>query len=240
MSGAWPDWSGALGPLVPDDEVPESLRTLLRATTDLDPSVFHRLSPVPTDASRRAAVLMVFGAEPDVLLQLRADTLGAHAGQVSFPGGGAEPVDADPVATALREAEEEVGLAPSAVRPVSVLPPLYVPVSRFQVTPVLAHWVREQPVRAVDPAETVAVARIPLSYLVDPANRCSVRVRGGFLSPAFLVPGMLVWGFTAGLLSALLGIGGWEVGWDTSDVRELDDAWRAVRALPPLTGRMQA
>jgi hypothetical protein len=129
------------------------------------------------------------------------------------------------VGTALREAEEETGVDPTGVRPVAVLPELFVPVSSFAVTPVLAHWVKPSPVRAVDLAETAAVARVAVADLVDPANRFQVRRPGGpWVGPAFEVDTLFVWGFTAGLLSALLTLGGWERDWDRSNVRDLDVA----------------
>lgn len=216
------------GPLVEPEDAPEWLRPLIKVSGEVDSATFTRFAP-PRDAdSRNAAVLVLFGdasAGPDVLLLRRADTLGAHAGQVAFPGGGHEPGDNGPVDTALREAEEETGVEPDGVRPVAVLPELYVPVSRFAVTPVLAHWQRSSPVWPVDPAETAAVARISLADLADPANRFHVRKPGvGWKGPAFEVDGMFVWGFTAGLLSVLLSLGGWERPWDHADVRDLDVA----------------
>lgn len=221
------------GPLVDPAGVPAWLRTLVEATADLDLDAFRRLSP-PAVQARDAAVLILFGEQarhgPDVLLQLRAGGTSAHSGQVAFPGGAAEPEDAGPVATALREAVEETGVDPSGVRPVAVLPRLHIPVSGFHVTPVLAHWVRPSRVWAVDPAETAAVARVPVSVLADPANRFQVRHPMGFVGPAFGLPGMLVWGFTAGVLTMVLAAGGWEKPWDTSDVRDLEQAWEAVGA----------
>jgi 8-oxo-dGTP pyrophosphatase MutT (NUDIX family) len=219
------------GPLVDPADVPDWMRKLLLGTADLDEEMFRRLSP-PDDAElREAAVLIALAeqdGEPDVLLQLRADGLGAHAGQVAFPGGSREPGDDGPIATALREAEEETGLIPSGVRPVALLPGLFVPVSGFRVRPVLAHWHTPSPVHAADPAESAAVARVPIATLADPANRFQVGHPSGFVGPAFAAPGMLVWGFTAGLMTALLSLGGWERPWDTSDVRDLDVAWRSI------------
>ncbi|WP_026422905.1 NUDIX hydrolase [Actinokineospora inagensis] len=221
----------AHGPLVDPRDLPGWLRPVVAATADLDLSLWRRFA-APGPGSRDAAVLMLLGETadhgPDLLFQLRADTGGNHSGQVAFPGGGTEPNDDDAVATALREAEEETGLDPAGVLPVALLPQLHVPVSGFNVTPVLAYWVRPSPVRAVDPAETQAVARIPIAHLADPANRFRVRHTGGYVGPAFAAPGMLVWGFTAGLLTMLLSVGGWERPWDTADVRDLDAAWRAV------------
>lgn len=226
------------GPLVDPDTVPDWLAKLVAATADLDQARFRRLSPAG-GGGRSASVLMLFGegrSGPDVLLLRRADTLGSHAGQVAFPGGGAEPGDGGPIGTALREATEEVGLDPAGVRPVALLPRLHVPVSGFDVTPVLAHWTDQSEVHAVDPGETAAVARVSIAHLTDPAHRIQVHHSSGFVSPAYLAPGMLIWGFTAGLLTVLLELGGWDRPWDTGDVRELDDAWRTALAWRPGTG----
>ncbi|WP_170191907.1 NUDIX hydrolase [Saccharothrix syringae] len=204
---------------------------LLKATAEIDARAFTRISAPPPGTGRAAAVLVLFGEGPDgpdVLLLRRADTLGSHPGQVAFPGGAADPTDDGPVDTALREAFEETGVLREGVRPLATLPELYVPVSGFVVTPVLAHWARPSPVAPVDPAETAAVARVPVAHLADPANRFRVRHQAGYVGPAFSAPGMLVWGFTAGLLSGLLALGGWERPWDTSDVRDLDLALRAT------------
>jgi 8-oxo-dGTP pyrophosphatase MutT (NUDIX family) len=216
-----------IGPLVDPDSVPDWLRPLVEISGELDSKAFTRFSPPEDVYPRPASVLVLFGERergPDILLLRRADTLGSHAGQVAFPGGGADDGDGGPVGTALREAEEETGVDPSGVRPLAVLPELFVPVSGFAVTPVLAHWETPSPVRAVDFAETAAVARVAVADLVDPANRFQVRRASSWVGPAFEVDGMFVWGFTAGLLSVLLGLGGWERDWERSDVRDLDVA----------------
>jgi 8-oxo-dGTP pyrophosphatase MutT (NUDIX family) len=225
-------WDYQPGPLVDLDTVPDWLVPVAAGTADMDTSFFRHLQP-PAGGGRRAAVLALFGSEspdagPDVLLLRRADTLGSHPGQVAFPGGGAEPGDNGPVGTALREAVEEVGVDLAGVRPVALLPKLFVPVSGFEVTPVLAHWTTPSAVRAVDPGETAAVARLPISHLVDPANRLLVRHVSGFVSPAYLAPDMLIWGFTAGVLTALLRIGGWDRPWDDAVEYDLETAWRVA------------
>lgn len=219
------------GPLVDPATTPAWLRPVVEASADLDPAMFRRISP-PTENARDAAVLILFGEHeahgPDVLLQLRASSGGAHSGQVAFPGGSSEPEDGGPVATALREAVEETGLDPAGVRPVAMLPQLHIPVSRFHVTPVVAHWEKPSRVWAVDPAESAAVARAPVADLADPANRFMCRHPSGFTGPAFALPGMLVWGFTAALMTLLLELGGWAKPWDGTDIRDLDAAWRSV------------
>jgi 8-oxo-dGTP pyrophosphatase MutT (NUDIX family) len=154
----------------------------------------------------------------------------SHPGQVSFPGGAIDDTDASPTAAALREAEEETGLDPAGVVPLALLPELYLPPSGFVVTPVLAHWADPSAVHAVDPGETAAVVRAPLAHLTDTAHRLRVGHPSGFTGPAFSVAGLLVWGFTGGLLSALLDLGGWARPWDTTRVLDLGDAWSAARS----------
>jgi 8-oxo-dGTP pyrophosphatase MutT (NUDIX family) len=217
------------------ERAPGWLHPLLQNVRDADAATLshHRIPPPPT-GGRRAAVLVLFGEDPahgpDVLLVERASTLRNHAGQVAFPGGSADQEDRDAVATALREAEEETGVEPSGVAPLAVLPDLFIPPSGFMVTPVVAHWERPVAVHAVDTGETAAVVRVPLSALVDPANRFRVRNPSGTSGPAFAVAGLLVWGFTGGLLSALLDLGGWARPWDTTRMHDLGAAWSAARA----------
>jgi 8-oxo-dGTP pyrophosphatase MutT (NUDIX family) len=197
----------------------------------LDPS---RILADPLTA-RHAAVLVLFGVldsapsqaagpvgrDLDVLLQRRSETLGHHPGQISFPGGGVEGFDNDITATALREAVEETGLDPSGVEILGTLPELPVPVSNNLVTPVLGWWTRVSQVAAVDQRESVEVFRVPVSDLLDPANRATVEhLRNGrtFRTPAFTVHGVLVWGFTAIVLSRLFDELGWTVPWDHSRI----------------------
>lgn len=172
--------------------------------------------PLP-GGGRPSAVLILLGeelpGEPDVVVLERAADMRHHAGQPAFPGGAAEPEDAGPAATALREANEEIGLDPASALVLATLPPLWIPVSRFEVTPVLAWWLSEHPVSPRDPGEVARVERIPLAELADPANRVRVRHSSGFVGSAFRVRGMLIWGFTAGVLDALLTMGGWARPW---------------------------
>ncbi|GAY10886.1 CoA pyrophosphatase [Pseudonocardia sp. N23] len=202
---------------------PGWLRPLLDGVRDFDPMDVGARRIPPAQGGRRAAVLVLFGHGPDgpdVLLAERSSDLRNHAGQVAFPGGGIDPGDSGPVGAALREAEEETGLDPAGVVPLTTLADLFVPPSGYVVTPVVAHWAEPSAVHAADPGETARVARVPLATLADPANRVRVRHPSGGSGPAFQVEGLLVWGFTGGLLSALLHAGGWEVPWKA--VRTLD------------------
>nr|WP_245663924.1 CoA pyrophosphatase [Nocardia arthritidis] len=195
-----------------------------------------------TSKPRQAAVLVLFGGSPEpdpaapgglpadaeVLLTQRASTMRQHRGQVAFPGGAVDLGDAGPIDTALREACEETGLDRSGVEPFAVLPKLFVPPSRFDVTPVVAYWRTPGAVGVVDQSETERVVRVPLAQLLDPANRFLVRSPMGYQSPAFQVDGMLVWGLTGGILAGISRACGWDRAWDHGDVRDLETALAAV------------
>ena len=208
-----------------DVVLPDWLQPVADAATSIRPEQLSRFLP-PDEGGRQSAVLMLFGEGPDgpdLLLIQRASTVSSHAGQPAFPGGAVDDTDADVVAAALREAEEETGLDPAGVHVFATLPALWLPPSGFVVTPVLGWWREESPVGVVDAGEVESVVRVPLAELLDPANRVSVSHPSGFVGPAFEVRGLLVWGFTAGLLSRLLAIAGLERPWDTSVVRPLPD-----------------
>ncbi|MBK8731248.1 MAG: CoA pyrophosphatase [Tetrasphaera sp.] len=179
---------------------------------------FREFAP-PPGTLRRSAVLVLFaprgpGGEEAVVLTERAHTLRSHPGQVSFPGGTIDPTDRGPVAAALREAEEEVGITPASVDVVTTIPELYLRPSSNAVTPVVGWWPTPGTVRAVDPAEVARAALVPVSELVDPANRFMVTHPLGYKGPGFRAGGLYVWGFTAMLLSVLLAESGLAVPWD--------------------------
>jgi len=185
----------------------------------------------PDDANpREGAVLMLFGegpSGPDVLLTERSHTMRSQPGQISFPGGGMDPDDDDAVATAMREAEEEVGLSPEGVEILAALPRLWLPPSNYAVTPVMAWWARPTPVHAVDPAEVHAVFRIPISELLDPEHRVTFTHPIGYSSPGFLIgpdKSLILWGFTAGILNKLFDYVGMTIPWDESRTQELPDS----------------
>jgi 8-oxo-dGTP pyrophosphatase MutT (NUDIX family) len=118
-----------------------------------------------------AAVLVpvVDRAEPGVILTLRPDTMRKHPGQISFPGGRIDPGDDGPIAAALREAEEEIGLPPACVEVVGIAD-RYVTVTGFEVTPVVGIVPPDLALRP-HPGEVAAVFEAPLHYLLDPAHQ---------------------------------------------------------------------
>ncbi|MGI8578390.1 MAG: NUDIX hydrolase [Nocardioidaceae bacterium] len=204
--------------------MPEWLQPLAAAAADVTAPQLTSLIPPEDGSSRPASVLILFGegaGGPDVLLLERSHAMRSHAGQVAFPGGAQDPQDADEIDAALREAVEETGLDPAGVHVIGRLAKLWLPPSNFAVTPVLAWWHNPSRVSAIDPAETASVHIVPLAELLDPANRVTVRHPSGFRGPAFLVRGLVVWGFTAGILSRLFEIARWEQPWDAACVVEL-------------------
>lgn len=203
--------------------LPEWLRPVADLATTLQAEDLTRFVP-PHGEGRHSAVLMLFGPERDLLIIQRASTMRAHAGQPAFPGGAVDDGDETVVHAALREAEEETGLDPSGVEVFAQLPDLWVPVTGFVVTPVLAWWARPSRVWAQDAAEVASVHRIGIEEFIDPAHRCRVVHPAGYVGPGFEVQGLLVWGFTAGLISGLLDRLGWAEPWDESRMVPLEEA----------------
>ena len=204
--------------------IPAYMTRLAERIGGLDEHHMSKWAP-PEKGGRASAVLILIAdndGRPDVLLIQKAATLRNHAGQPAFPGGAAEPGDVDLSATALREAAEEVGLDPSGVSVVASLPVLYLAPSGYVVTPILGYWHTPGPVGVNDPGEVASVARVPIAELADPSNRFQVRHPSGYTGPAFGVSGMVVWGFTAGLLSMLLEWAGWARPWDADEIRDLE------------------
>lgn len=163
------------------------------------------LGLLPPGAERRPAAVLLGLLQrpggPSVLLTRRTEALSRHAGQVSFPGGRMDPEDDGPLATALREAHEEVGLAPELVRPLGFLDP-YETISAFRVVPVVAEIESGFEPR-LDPREVAAAFEAPLEFLLDPRNceRIEVSYRGRMRHYwQFSFAGHRIWGATAAML----------------------------------------
>lgn len=204
--------------------VPQWLQPVAELAAVVKPEQLSTFLPPDEFDGREGAVLVLFGEGdhgPDLLIIERAHDMRSHAGQPAFPGGAIDPGDASPQAAALREAQEETGLNPDGVDVFASLPALWLPPSNFSVTPVLGWWREPSPVRAADPREVASVHRIPIAELSDPKNRVTVRHPSGYMGPGFAVRGLLVWGFTAGLISRLFAMVGWEQAWDVERVVDL-------------------
>ena len=195
------------------------LRALLRARLALTaPPGEARLAGLSPELSRRyrhlvpenltpAAVLVPIvdrGEELHVLLTERAPGLRLHAGQISFPGGRLEPLDLGPVEAALRETQEEIGLAPERVEVLGLLPDHLI-ISGYRVTPVVGLVTLDEPLR-LDPSEVARVFEIPLAFVLDTRNlRLRERPIGTDVVEVYDIPyaGRNIWGATAGMLMTL-------------------------------------
>lgn len=169
---------------------------------DLNPEAAHM---VPGDRPwRPAAVLVPLVRHADqltVLFTQRTDTLKHHAGQVSFPGGRADPGDASPAATALREAEEEIGLAAQHVELLGSLDP-YHTVTGYKVQPVVG-LVSPGLSLVPQPSEVAAIFEVPLAFIIDPANQQrGERVINEQRATYYEIfhEGRRIWGATAGMI----------------------------------------
>jgi len=192
-------------------QLPEAPVELIPVRTDTGARGRPPATPQATVAVRPAAVLVLLvpgdDGEAHVILTERADRGGHHSGEVSFPGGATESDDTDPVATALREAAEEVGLDPVAagVRIAGVLEPFWIPVSGFQVTPVLAVAAR-RPALLASPDEVARILEAPVGAFLPsaPIEIVHRTIRDWPLRyGAYRVDGLLVWGATARILGQL-------------------------------------
>jgi len=152
----------------------------------------------------RPAAVLIGVCEDAVILTKRASHLKHHPGQIALPGGKIDASDADPVAAALREAREEIGLAPASVTVLAELPS-HETVTGYTVHPVLA---RVDPafVATPEPGEVAEVFRVPLPLLLDPARyRVERRRWRGVWRHYYVVPfgPYYIWGATARMLKAL-------------------------------------
>ncbi|MBM3536431.1 MAG: CoA pyrophosphatase [Alphaproteobacteria bacterium] len=173
--------------------------TRVRGDHDLNPDI------MPKGPLKLASVLVPLVVRPDnvtVLLTKRTAHLQAHAGQISFPGGGIEEGDSDAVACALRETEEEIGLTRERVEVVGRLD-TYVVRTGFQVTPVVGLVTPPFELQR-DEFEVAEVFEVPLSFVLDRRNH-ERRMRedfGGLKREFWVMPyhEYYIWGATAGML----------------------------------------
>jgi 8-oxo-dGTP pyrophosphatase MutT (NUDIX family) len=157
---------------------------------------------------REAAVLMAFRPQPDGSLSLiftkRRDDLNSHAGQISFPGGASEPGDADHIATALREAQEEVSIPAESVEVIGALEPMPTFVSDFAVYPI-AGIVPADVELIANPNEVDTIFEVGLAELIELRHQRELQRAGmTFTTEAFETHGGLIWGVTGYILGQLL------------------------------------
>jgi 8-oxo-dGTP pyrophosphatase MutT (NUDIX family) len=172
-----------------------------RGDQDLNPDMTPRL---PLQAAAVLVPLMERAEGTTVLLTLRAEHLSDHAGQVSFPGGRIDPIDADAEAAALREAEEEIGLSRAHVQLIGRLD-TYVTRTGYEVIPCVGLVTPPLELHP-DPSEVAAVFEVPLSFFRDPQNRRrETRIFQGRERHFYVYPweDRYIWGATAGMLSNL-------------------------------------
>lgn len=172
----------------------------------------HAFSPgldaeFPAGPGKPAAVLIPIVERddaPGVLLTQRSSALRNHSGQVAFPGGRIDPGDDGPSAAALREAQEEIGLAPAAVRVIGY-GDLYLTTSGYRIAPVIG-LVQPNQALTLNPSEVDEVFECPLEFLMDPANhRRESREWRGAMRSYYAIPfeERYIWGVTAGILRNL-------------------------------------
>jgi 8-oxo-dGTP pyrophosphatase MutT (NUDIX family) len=174
-----------------------------RGDLDLNPSMWERAGVA---ATKPAAVLIpvIERKAPTVLFTIRTNELASHAGQVAFPGGKIDPGDESPVAAALREACEEIGLAASLIEPIGYLD-LYLTFSGFRILPTLAR-VRPDFTLTLNPREVTETFEVPLDFLMRPENhQRHSREWKGIEREYYAVPfgDRYIWGITAGIVRNL-------------------------------------
>ena len=178
------------------------------------------LIAIKGSADYKPTTTQPFPPDAQLLLTHRAVGLSSHSGQIAFPGGRKDASDPNLVHTALREAQEETGLDPQCVTVMAQHSPIYIDRTQNVVTPILAWWHTDCPVRVQDPGEVAQVLEVPLTHLCDPAQRFRVGL-AGWAGPAFSLGRLLMWGFTGGVVDALVRAAGWEMEWQRDPVRDL-------------------
>jgi 8-oxo-dGTP pyrophosphatase MutT (NUDIX family) len=164
----------------------------------------------PLSGARRAAVLIpVFELHGETYLAFirRASTLRSHSGEIAFPGGKVEDDESFPVMTALREAQEEIGLDPASIEVLGLLPPVFTVVSNYLVTPVVAYLPSGLGTLALQASEVAEVILAPLRKLSDPAiAHIEQWSRSGEVRTVYfyMYDVYQIWGATGRMLAAFL------------------------------------
>ncbi|HJR44968.1 MAG TPA: CoA pyrophosphatase [Actinomycetota bacterium] len=167
----------------------------------------HDPANVTLHDARAAAVLIpIYPApEPTLIFTVRSENLPSHKGQISFPGGSIDDSDPSAEAAALREADEEIGLAPEAVTVVGCLDDMPTFVSGYVVSPVVG-YLSVRPALTPNPAEVTEILEVPLAELADDIRREPgfTELGRSYPTEAWVWNGHIIWGVTARLLRELL------------------------------------
>lgn len=189
-------------------------QTLLRLRTDLQPvtAVNTLVDALEGERplARKAAVLLPLFVQDEALHLVfirRASTLRAHSGEIAFPGGSYDATDGSLVETALREASEEIGLSPSCVDVLGLLPPVFTVVSNFLIAPVVGYLPAGLGPLQAQVSEVAEVLLLPLHALADPAiAHTEVWTRDGQARTVYFYEygSLRIWGATGRILHSLL------------------------------------
>jgi len=189
-------------------EVIQALRERLEAVEHADVLVDALESYRPT--ARKASVLMgLFEQHNEIYLAFirRANTLRAHRGEIAFPGGAVDPTDVSLIQTAMREAQEEIGLDPSRVEVLGIMQPVFTVVSNFLITPVVGYLPEGPGLLQLQTSEVAEVLLLPLQRLADPAIfHTEEWMRDGMRRTVYFYDygSYRIWGATARILNGLL------------------------------------
>lgn len=163
------------------------------------------------DARKSAVLLALFlqGGETHLAFIRRASTLRSHSGEIAFPGGAYDAADASLVATALREAWEEIGLVPERVEVLGLLSPVFTVISNFLIAPVVAYLPSGPGLLSVQAAEVAEVLLLPLGALASSSiAHTEIWTRGGRTRVVYFYDygSLRIWGATGRILNSLLGL----------------------------------
>ncbi len=168
---------------------------------------YTRIKQQDASLTRAGVLAPIFqkDGEPHFLLTRRTQDVEHHKGQISFPGGAVDQADRDITATALREAEEEIGLTAKHVEVLGVFDDIIVPTG-FVVTPVVG-YIPSLPSLTLNKSEVDSVLEVPVAFFLDPKNRQVVKMlRGGVVRDVYLFPFERndIWGATAFIIHSFL------------------------------------
>ncbi|MDB4286285.1 CoA pyrophosphatase [bacterium] len=200
----------------------EKLKTRLNGPLPGLPSQLEMAPPlrgqgrleVPKDARRSAVLVLLYPVDgkPHTVFMKRSDDGHVHSGQISFPGGKTEETDRDNIHTALREADEELGIPGEKVTVLGPLTEMYIPPSNFLVWPILG-FMETRPSYVLDPIEVARVIEVPLDKFYQEGVRKIRRIEqrtkfGNFTteSPSFQIGEDIIWGATSMITNELLHI----------------------------------